>query len=282
MLKVERNTKNLVQRVRASREVRRALSQPDPPILIYQMGKVGSSTVRASLRTAGLANRTLSVHFLSEAVLRSREHHQSMGLYPYHLAVGTALRHRLRHLTADGCRIISLVRDPIAREFSNLFQNPDLLQIREVLGPGPSSHHVPETLELVRSRLENVGTYQYFFTWFDTELKATFGIDVLSRVFDKDRGWSTYSRGAVQLVMLRLEDLSQAGGLAISEFLGLPSPIELVDSNVRTDKNGASAYRWIRDNLHLDRSACESIYRHRTVSHFYSEQSISAFIHRWT
>lgn len=281
IMKINRRARNLVQRIRAGIEVRRALSEDDPPILIYQMGKVGSSTVRASLAGAGLDNRTLSVHFLSEAVFSSRANHRNVGLYPHHLHVGLALRPHLGDLIADGCKIISLIREPVARELSNVFENPALLGIRDDIRASHSSAELLEALDIVRGRLQDLNTYQYFFNWFDNELKTTLGVDVFSRPFPKDRGWMGYSSGRVEVLVLRLEDLSNVGEPVISEFLGLSESLELVASNVRTYKAGADSYRWIRDHLHLDRATCEAIYAHRAVSHFYGKDSIDRFIGRW-
>jgi hypothetical protein len=109
--------------LRAKREARRAFSNlTAPPILIYQMGKVGSTTVYDSLRAAALPNAIFHLHFISQDFRENKKNLKAVGIdpppYPFYL--GDAVRKVLPR----PCKIISLVRDPIAVVVSGLFQNP--------------------------------------------------------------------------------------------------------------------------------------------------------------
>jgi len=45
----------------------------NPPILIYQMGKVGSTTILKSLKNAQIQNPVYHIHFLSSDGIRNAE-----------------------------------------------------------------------------------------------------------------------------------------------------------------------------------------------------------------
>ena len=95
-------------------------SQLPNPVLVYQMGKVGSSTVSASLRSAGIKN--LHVHFIGEHWSKAIQHHRTgENTLPQHLYLGRVLRYWL-NVTTRPIKVITLVRDPVARKISSVFQ----------------------------------------------------------------------------------------------------------------------------------------------------------------
>ena len=86
------------QKIAANGEVYLGLRSSDhEPILIYQMGKVGSTSVSSSLNAAGLANYVFDIHFLSEDLNKYRNFYIGSGIVPvpYHIELGLALRKRI-------------------------------------------------------------------------------------------------------------------------------------------------------------------------------------------
>ena len=96
-----------------------------PPIIIYQMGKAGSTAVYRSLKKKNIVNPRYHVHFLS---------HRNMGeVEQYYRSVDARnemnslrfcrlLRHKVDRIKKP-VYLISIVRDPVAREISDVFQN---------------------------------------------------------------------------------------------------------------------------------------------------------------
>jgi glucosyl-dolichyl phosphate glucuronosyltransferase len=250
------------------------------PILVYQMGKVGSTTVLESLERAGLPNPIFHLHALAD-VGRYRDDHLAAGAgIPYHLELGEAVAAELQHALGKRCRIISLVRDPIAVQVSGLFEVPqfahdDVRRATDGIDPQKAA-------ERLGASLVEPGALDYVFEWFDREIKKVFGIDVFARPFPKAEGAAVFRGERADLLLLRLEDLDRVGPAAIGEFLGLGKPIKLVAANVRADKPQAQSYSQLKAHLKLDPGPCEAIYSSRFATHFYSDDEIRRFIAKWS
>ena len=273
----------LQMKIKAELEVTRAFSRLDtPPILVYQMGKVGSSTVHKSLMCSALPNPLLHLHFLSKDLSKHRETHKKAGIYPppYHIYLGESVRKALDRSPNWPCKIISLLRDPIAFVVSDLFENPHFA--RESLKADENAIDPEKALKYLDWELCKPNTFNYVNEWFDRELKQVFDIDVFAEPFPVDVGYAVYCKARVEALVIRLEDLSQKGPKAISEFLRLDEPLILEQSNVRNDSKGAKAYQHVLNKICLSPSLCGKIYSSRFVKHFYDETMVKQFISKWT
>ena len=270
------------QKLAAEGEVYLGLKRADhPPLLIYQMGKVGSTSVSRSLHAAGLKNYVFDIHFLSKDLIKYRNFYIDSGIVPvpYHIELGLALRKRIINNNFNKLKIISMVRDPIARQISDVFQNPELMETNTKKSSG--SLNTAKLFNSMEKKFSDASFYDYIFSWFDKELKAMFGIDVFSHPFDCDSGWTIYKADNVDALIIRLEDLSRIGEDVISEFLGTPQKISLVSANVRSESQEAEAYRYVQNNFKIDRAISEKIYDSRFARHFYSGDQIESMINRW-
>nr|MCU0601004.1 putative capsular polysaccharide synthesis family protein [Desulfobacterales bacterium] len=224
-------------------------------ILIYQMGKVGSTSVYDSLKKAGLRQPLFFVHFLSDDLPEYKQIHLDGGIVPapYHIELGMALRRVIKKQRGKiHYKIISMVRDPIARQISDVFENPDLMG--ENIKNASGLIDKKKTFDYLTRKLASEDAFDYVFTWFDKELKAVFGIDVFSKPFDRDSGWTIYKGEHAEALIIRLEDLSGIGEDAITKFLETPHRISLVKANVRSDTKESEVYRYVKDIVRLDRS----------------------------
>jgi hypothetical protein len=272
---------------RAARDAR--LLDPDgadtAPVLVYQMGKVGSSTVVRSLQQADPEQVVLHVHFLSPEMLSGvgARHVQSKGYFglPYDWHLGRALGERIEELDRSlQVQVVTLVRDPIAREVSGLFQNPEFAsaELRDRHG----RYDVERTVEFLENTLCAADTCDYVHNWFDRELRATFGIDVFAAPFPKQRGWTLLCNERARVLVLRMEDLDRTLGPALVEFLGLDEEPKTASDNVRSERPEGSDYRDVVAALRLPQRVCERIYSHRFSRHFYSDAMLAEFSLRWS
>jgi len=316
----------LLQKLAAKGEVYLGLKRSDhPPILIYQMGKVGSTSVSSSLNAAGLKNYVFDIHFLSNDLNKYRKFFIDSGIVPvpYHIELGLALRKRIigvDHRSGQsskiagkesrptklkswemGCRsrflrdrdcgrnddqrriirnsfgrfkIISMVRDPIGRQISDVFQNPEIMEM-DIRNPDELIDK-NKAMALIQDKFSDLKTFDYVFEWFDRELKSVFGIDVFAKPFNRDSGWTIYNGENADALVLRMEDLSAVGENVISEFLNTPRKITLFESNVRSQTPEAKAYSYVKNNVKIDRKLCEKVYASQFVRHFYSDTQIEA------
>lgn len=272
-----------VMRAKAANEARRAFSDPaHPPVLIYQMGKVGSSSVAHSLEQAGLQGMAFHIHFLSEDLEVYGRVHRQAGLHPlpYHMYLSEAVRNTLRRRPEAPVRIISLVRDPVAWAVSNIFQNP--IFAAESVQAADGTVDPQKAGDYLLRELEKTETFDYVNQWFDRELKTVFDIDVYAESFPVHTGFALYRHERAEAMVIRLEDLSAKGPQAISAFLGLAQPLEIQKVNVRNKTAAADKYKEVIQRVRLSRSLCEKIYRGRMVRHFYHRDLIDSYIRRWT
>ena len=194
----------------------------EPPILVYQMGKVGSRTVLASLREAGTAARIFHVHVLTrEGIEREERLHRANwrgDARANHVWKSQHLRRRLED-PSDETRwdVVTLVRDPVARNVSSFFQIGERALGLD-LGPDQPAVSVEE---LTRRFLEDFDGHDTPLTWFDDELAPVFGIDVFTRPFPYEQGFDIYEGDRARVRLLRLEDLSASAATAFDRFLGL-------------------------------------------------------------
>ncbi|MCA9564735.1 MAG: hypothetical protein KC561_14665 [Myxococcales bacterium] len=270
--------RNLKRRISAECRVAWAFNPAlRPPVLVYQMGKVGSSTVLATLQGRLPRRRALQVHFLSgelpQIAAFMREHGNEV--LPDHIFLGEAIRRR----EIVDCPVVSLVRDPISHVVSDLFQNPEFANARVRRATG--EFDVEAVHSYLNGELRKKSTFEYINTWFDRELRQVFGIDVFSSAFDTENGFTVYTAGRCRALVVRTEDLSSAGPQALKGFLGLGKPPTIRQANERAKGTGASEYKQVRKMLKLEREVIERIYQSRFSRHFWSPDQLERMVTRW-
>lgn len=210
-------------------------------VLIYQMGKVGSTSLENSIKDS-LHIHTLYGNYPCPHF--ERHVHGDFKLLIKKFAV-QPLRRNLYKL--KGCnKIISLVREPAARNISMFFQDLPFWIADYV------KHYDRETresdLDWLWRVFENSFDHEYCLTWFDREIKRYTGIDVLSEQFNCRRGYQQYKRGRYELLLLRMEDMTQNRAV-IEEFC--QQKVELVSTNVGDEKWYGGVYKEFSNNYKI-------------------------------
>lgn len=253
-------------------------------ILVYQMGKVGSNTVYRSLKQSNLRNPVYHLHTLSADRLRRAKNqnaHVPRHLRLSHLNTSEIIRHRIDR-GRERWFVVTLIREPIARAVSDLFQNAKTL-CPEVLDEQGRIHPDKAVARITKTFSEFEEATDYVCTWFDREIKPVFGIDVFNEPFDCKSGYQIYDADGAKLLLFRLEDLNERFEEAMAEFLPGHPKIQMVEGNVRTRKRrAADSYEKVKNSLVLPRDVVEKIYCTRFVRHFYSQDMISCFVDRWS
>jgi hypothetical protein len=252
--------------------------------LVYQMGKVGSSTVHRSLRAAGVP-ALHKVHYLSDlGVARSQRLYAGLARrVPVPHESGTAA---VRRLLATGpdltWKVVSLVREPIARDVSAYVQMVDVLHPELVAGDTPQVARIARAARAQFLAFDE--NRNYTCRWFDDELGQVFGIDVFAHSFDPAAGAQRLRAGRLDLLLMRMEDLDRVGSAALSEFIGRPVPL-VRHSSRAPDKLQAAyqepVYRQILRQVRVPEPVCQRVYASRYARHFYSAAELDRFTQRW-
>ena len=252
-----------------------------PPILVFQMAKVGSSTVARSLAARRLPAPIFHVHWLTGPELegaeaRARERWARGLATPQSCRFiweGQYLRRRLAgRRPGERWYVVSLVRDPVARNISDFFRvGPDALELG----------FRAEAIDVLGAAfLERYAGHDEPLVWFDEQLKATFGLDVYERPFPQESGYAIYENELVRALVIRLEDLRSCAASAFQEWMGLDG-FELVEANVTEPKATGALYRTFVESVELPPEYLSRMYGSRYARHFYSAEELARFQGRW-
>jgi len=268
------------------------------PILIYTVGKVGSRSVVSALRASELARPVHHVHWLTDTKLADASRGYREGARRYR---GTDKSRRflqrfiwlgefLNHEIAQADRVwtvVTLVRDPVARNVSSFFQN--IGRFYDFWPMDELEHRDTDDVarELVDLFLESYPTNSTLISddgdplvWFDEELKAVFDVDVYAGSFPAKVGFRTYSSATANVLLIRVEDLDRVASHAFGSFLGA-SGVTVERRNDSLSKPYSAVYRRFRELLVMPEDYLDRLYTSRYATHFYTEAETAAFRDRW-
>jgi hypothetical protein len=265
------------------------------PLIIFQMGKVGSKSVKRTLEALELDMPIYHSHLLTQARIdETEEQRRKFFLTDRESYLKRPwLNQFLRNQIIKGrgkhkWKIITMTRDPIARNLSTFFEN---LKVRAVNNTGSfeiqSDYY--SILPFVLS-LDDVDTlFNLFFdklrhdtplVFFDRELKGVFRIDVYAEKFPKSIGYHIYQNNLADVLLIRLEDLNSCAPQAFKEFLGIED-FTMKRENIGANKIYAELYEKFKETIPLPKSYLDKFYKSKFMQHFYTEQEINRFQKRW-
>jgi hypothetical protein len=267
----------------------------EPPILIHQMGKVGSKSIRLTLEELGLDRRIFHTHHLNWERIRELENERREFFRTERFGnlrrpwESSFIREQIDN-PASGLRwkVITLTRDPIGRNLSGFFENIDFQVIEPETRYSIESHYysIPRT----DISIEDLSMfYGWFFecyrhntplTYFDQEIRDVFGIDIYATEFPRDKGYGIYSGKNADVLLIRIEDLNECAPAAFKEFLDLDN-FTLTNTNVGSAKDYAPVYRKFKNCIQLPQAYVDSFYDSKFVRHMYSETEIEGFRFKW-
>jgi len=252
------------------------------PIIVYQMGKVGSKTVVKSLEKVNLRVPIRHVHWLTKDGLDNYEN-RTKSIYRSHPGKHFWVGHHLRkqidgRLNCKAWNIVTLVRDPIARNLSAFFHTLDLWY------PNFNTQYRDQPQSDLCKELVNIFLVKFPhdipLIWLDSEMREVFGMDVFSSKFPTSKGYKIYSENMTTLLLIRLEDLNRRASEAFSNFLEIEG-FSLVKVNVPEQKEYGHIYQKFLEVVNLPESYVDYMYSSKYARHFYTEEEIESFRNRW-
>jgi hypothetical protein len=113
--------------------------------------------------------------------------------------------------------------------------------------------------------------------WFDTQVKAVFGLDVYAVPFDRGRGYQIYENERARLVVIRLEDFNRAVPPALKDFLGIPD-FRVVRANIGESNAYGQVYKDYLKTAPIPRDYIEANHATRYAQHFYTPEELEASV----
>lgn len=226
------------------------------PVIVFQMGKVGSTSIYRSLRKH-YEGVVLNIHRFFPG------HHNPQVRRLYHLTVSNG-----RPL-----KVISLTREPIGRNVSAFFQNFE----KDTGVPyAKANFSIEELKEIFLSNYE----HELPLKWFDKNILANFGIDVFAAPFPGN-GISTYSNNNIELLVMRVEIPDHEKIKAIAGFLGLDR-FPLQNTNIGEEKDYSKTYIEFKRKVKFSSDYIQKMTRSKYFNHFYSKEAINEARKKWS
>lgn len=266
------------------------------PILVYTMGKVGSTTVYNTLRRNRVSPLVYHIHFLSDFYLgRLGAKYTRTGKIPEKLSMSQVYRGSADHMTASHAlkrvwetgdvkkwRIITLVRDPVASFLSHIFQNPtthrpDLLGEDGNLDRYKVETHVVDYFEHFDADKDFISG------WFDREFCQFTGTDVYKHPFDPSTGYQIVRDGKLEIAVMLLDELPRTLNRVIMELTGQKNgEVHIINENIRGNGDGGGLYGDLKRDLVIPRVGLEKAYSTKYATHFFSDEERERMIEKWS
>jgi len=251
----------------------RGVDQAQLPVIVYQMGKVGSTSLTHSLDQHGVWP-VHQVHRLDPSHLEEiKRHRTDRGLdntFPDVHKRGLQVYREIVE-PRQSAKLISLVRNPVDRNVSAFFYN--FVDVEEQYEDCSASELIPPFLEAY--------SHDVPLTWFQREPEVTLGIDVYDTPFPHGRGYIKLQNGPFELLVLRTELPDNKKAEAVQRFLGL-TEFQIQRRNTGQNKEYAETYDSFKQRITLPDSYLDRMLQSQYAQHFYSAEEIERTYDRWS
>lgn len=225
------------------------------PIIIYQMGKVGSKSIHLSLKKQGY-NNLFHLHSIR---------HDSESAY------SKLLFHHI-NIERKKAKIITAVREPISRNLSSYFQTIRLFTNNKF---DANNYDVDELVKVFFDKYHHV----YPLYWFDCEFRNVTGINVYEFEF-LNNDYSIIKQGPFDVLILKAESPDELKETAIRKFLNTDDFI-LKRFNISADKKYSEAYSNFKNSINIPDKYLNEMYSSKYMKHFYTDNEINSLKTKW-
>ena len=253
-----------------ARHLDRIAAAGSPPIVIYAMGKSGTTAIDESLKAAGFAP-VLKVHSLRPQrleVMEAQYRRTDPSARPHHV---WEAQHLLAHPATPEApwTVITSVRDPLGQAVAKFFQSGERLG------------HIDRSSTVASLEAAFADQWKLPLDWFEVQMQTCLGLDVYAHPFDPTVGWGTIETPSLRCLLLRMEGMAKAPE-ALAAHLGVDQPVPIVRANAAADKGYSSLYKAFRDQVRPPAEVIERAYSSRLVQHFYTPEEIEGFRRAWS
>ncbi|MXO67074.1 putative capsular polysaccharide synthesis family protein [Altericroceibacterium endophyticum] len=246
-------------------------------VAIFQMGKVASSTIYATLR----AQPQFSVfqfhrargknleNFLANPLSRENVRYSAI---PHEL-IGWLAGRKMK--SSEGpLYIITTIREPVSRNISAYFQNRSrFLGIEDKIKES--------TIEKARRTFINHYPHSVPLLWFEEEFRPVTGVDVYRYNFDVDKKYSIIEEGRTRILIMH-HDLADDGKLAALNALLGTDISSLVIANEANNKSYADLYSRFGEEAKLPLELVLELLNSHYAKHFFSRQKRFEIASYWS
>jgi len=236
-----------------------------PIVLVYQMGKVGSTSIYRSLQAKYFRRFELHhTHFLNaDYALELEMERQRYGWQPFAVYDKTRILSRVLVKPKYPLNIITMVRDPISRNISAYFNNLHLVW-------GVSDAYEQKTLDELAQGFWERETHALPIEWLDREFRDILGMDVYAHPFPHDAGVQHLQHKNHNFLIMRLDLADEIKEKSVRQFLGIDH-FEITRANTAEAKAYASAYKRFLHEVEIPEWYIDQMLNSQFARHFFSE-----------
>lgn len=234
------------------------------PVIVYQMGKVGSSTLKNSLEENNIPALHIHRYFF-----KNTERPNTLKLLPHKLKNRVVFN---RFSKGDKVKIITFYRDPLSRNISSFFQNLDVYF--------KTSEFESLDYKILEERFNKaINLHDTPNNWFDLEFKKKLNIDVFKYPFNKQKGYTLISKGNIEVFLCVTNKINHLE-TELGDFLELDD-FKLNNSNIGDKKWYKDLYIEFKERYKPTTKMLDTLYGSNTINHFYNDDEINRMKSRW-
>ncbi len=264
-------------------DLKLTLRARQPIVLVHQMGRAASMTMVNTIRSLGINYPIYHTHWLNrETIKRKKDRFRERGetITQLHIRVSLNITEELtdQQIRDYPWIIISVIRDPVARNISAFFLSIDMFidNIYEKYDSGELS------IEDITDAFLRKFAHDQPLQWFEEEVKQVFDVDVFKYSYDVNQGFQYIENKNSKLLLVKVETLNDKYKGALSSVFG-KTPDKLVNTHLSAEEQPyAKIYKAFLKSVHLPEEYLDQMYNSMYAKHFYSADEINNFRERWS
>jgi len=170
-------------------------------------------------------------------------------------------------------KIITLVRDPVARNVSAFFNNISNFLGSETLKSVTTNVLVKKFLTSYPHRIAT--------DWFENEFKKNAGVDILSYNLDKNKGYFRINSLWRDILLIKVEIQDSVKVNALDGFIPWSNISRLSYGNVGDKKEYSHQYQMFREKFQVPNDYVDRMYNAPIIQHLYADEEIQAMKSKW-
>ena len=244
-----------------------------PIVLVYQMGKVASSSVYHSLKKYPQYCHAFHTHILTAEWIKAKATKRS------HTLLNPDRRNQnsqdlRRNIIEPGhpAKIITLVRDPFARSISAFFENSASVH-KAPAGTVAAMHYLKSAFFAETNLLHP----DY---WFEKEFNHALKLNIFDYPFNPEQGWSRFSKSPYEVLVLSTDLSDKEKALRVEEFVDIPG-FKLERKNTTPPGGRLELYNSFKAHIRFPEKAIEKVLNTQYSRHFFDADKRAALRKRW-
>lgn len=169
-------------------------------------------------------------------------------------------------------KIITLVRDPFARNISAFFENEPATKA--------SYSDKNQFVSNLMKQFLSESTHKVPINWYIKEFKSALGVDIYSHRFDTDKKWAHFREANYDILTLRTELDDRTKNIVVSNFLGVDD-LRIGRSNQTENKGINPVYQAFKERVRFPEMIAEPLLDSQYCQHFFTAEERDAMRQNW-